>query len=278
MNLRKIYYSLSPNMMFLARKLYYFPIDIYETLMGKRDKYEPPKGDIYTGSGDFIRQGKHQFGLMQRHIHIQPSDAVLDIGSGMGRTAVPLTNHLNQQGRYEGFDVVEKGVNWCNSKIKKDFPNFNFLYVPLNNDLYNNHNEEATDFTFPYDDNQFDKAFLFSVFTHMGIDEIQNYMHEIQRVLKPGGLCFATFFIYDVSIEKTIEKIDGFNFPVKKDGYRLMDEDVTAANIAIEENTLRRMISNANLECTVYDPGFWKNNALKRADNDFQDIIVMKKG
>lgn len=264
-------------MRFLARKIYYLPIDILNTMIGRRDKYEPPKGDIYTGSGNFIEQGNHQFNLMQRYIDIQPSDSVLDIGSGMGRTAVPLTKHLNKDGRYEGFDVVQKGVNWCNSKIKKDFPNFNFLYVPLNNDLYNSHDQEATNFVFPYCDNQFDKAFLFSVFTHMGIDEIQNYLCEIKRVLKPNGLCFATFFLYDESIEKVIEQIDGFNFPVQKERFRLMDKDVTAANIAIQENKLKTMISNARLEWTAYEKGFWKDHNLKSLENDFQDIVVIQK-
>lgn len=42
----------------------------------------------------------------------------MDIGSGIGRTAVPLTKFLNPDARYEGFDVVKKGVKWCNAKIK----------------------------------------------------------------------------------------------------------------------------------------------------------------
>ena len=95
------------------------------------------------------------------------------------------------------FDVVEKGVNWCNAKIKKDHPNFNFRYVPLNNDLYNPSSlAKASEFHFPYADEQFDLAFLFSIFTHMQTEEIDHYLTEIYRVLKPGGKCLATFFLY----------------------------------------------------------------------------------
>ena len=45
---------------------------------------------------------------------LKPEHRVLDIGSGIGRVAIPLTEYLNEKGSYEGFDVVELGVNWCN--------------------------------------------------------------------------------------------------------------------------------------------------------------------
>jgi len=277
MSLRKIYYSVSPRMRFIIRKIYYLPIDLLETISGKLEKYEPPKGDIYIGSGDFIKQGKHQLELLKKYISLDQNDYVLDIGSGIGRTAIPLTKFLNSKGRYEGFDVVEKGVKWCNSKIKNDFPNFNFIYVPLNNDLYNNSKTKASKFKFPYQDNQFDKVFLFSVFTHMQIEEIENYLQEIERVLKPEGLCLATFFIYNHIIEQEIARRTNFNFPIKKEGYRLMSENVKSANLAIEETKLENMLSTANLKKVNKIDGYWKDIKLKDEDIYFQDIIVLKK-
>ncbi len=74
-------------MRLIARKLVYFPIDIWNGLFGKRHKFELPKGDIYIGSGDFIAQGKHQLDLLKEHANLKPNDTVLDIGSGIGRTA-----------------------------------------------------------------------------------------------------------------------------------------------------------------------------------------------
>lgn len=277
MSLRKIYYNLSPNLRFVARKIYYFPIDLYEGLTGKREKYEPKKGDIYIGSGDFIKQGKHQLDLLKRYVNLQASDAVLDIGSGIGRTAIPLTGYLGSSGRYEGFDVVEKGVNWCNAKIKKDFPNFNFIYVPLNNDLYNNSSEQASDFRFPYENNTFDVTFLFSVFTHMGIDEIDHYLSEISRVLKPGGKCLATFFLYDEQNEEKIAEIKNFNFPVRYEGYRLMDDAVKSANIAVDKKRLAEMLKKSNLKSTDIVEGFWKGMEYKTAENTYQDLVILEK-
>jgi len=91
MSLRKLYYSLSPSLRLTARKLFYFPIDQWEMITGKRHKYQPPRGDIYTGSGDFIEQGNLQCSHLFNYSHIQPNHRVLDIGSGIGRTAVRLS-------------------------------------------------------------------------------------------------------------------------------------------------------------------------------------------
>lgn len=273
MSMRNIYYRLSPKMRLIGRKIIFSPVDILNTILGKRHKYEPLKGDIYIGSGDFITLGIHQLELLKVHLNLQPEDSVLDIGSGIGRTAVALTEYLGKDGKYEGFDVVEKGVKWCNKKIKKDFPNFNFIYVPLKNDLYNNKKKEAQTFRFPYKDGSFDKVFLFSVFTHMSVNEIAHYLCEIKRVLKPGGLCLSTFFIYDSTNEEEIATNDGFSFPVNKGNYRLMSDEVKAANIALKDELLDELISQSELKKLYIVDGFWKKNIV---NNYFQDIVVFK--
>ena len=278
-SLRSLWYSLSSNQRFLIRKLYYFPVDFYDRLTGNYHKYVPPRGYIYTGSPanykDYIDQGKHQLGLLKYEIDLKPKDCVLDIGSGIGRTAIALTTYLDTSARYEGFDVVELGVKWCNSKIKKDFPNFNFKYIPLFNDLYNNANLKAKEFIFPYEKNYFDKIFSFSVFTHMQIDEIQKYFSEIHKVLKPNGIAFSTFFLYDDTTENLTQINKDFTFSKKKDGYSLMSDKVKSANIAIHKDKLKTMLEFENLTLVKIIDGFWKG---EREDTiEYQDIVIFKK-
>ena len=200
---------------------------------------------------------------------------MLDIGSGIGRTAIALTKTLDETGSYEGFDAVEKGVDWCNKKLKSIFPNFNFKYIPLRNSLYNKSKTDSATFSFPYEENTFNSVFLFSVFTHMKIDEIQNYLIEINRVLLPGGKCLATFFTYLEG--DNLEDNKGFKFPVKKDGYRLLHEKVEEANIAIEMETLKNMISKSGLTFEQKIGGFWTDFTKDKKEIDFQDIIILKK-
>ncbi|MGB3345557.1 MAG: methyltransferase domain-containing protein [Aequorivita sp.] len=280
-NLRKIWYSLSSNQRFLIRRLYYFPKDTLDLLSGKRHKYVPPRGYIYTGSPasakEYLEQGQKQVQMLREYAQLKPNHHVLDIGSGIGRTAIALTEFLSEDGSYEGFDVVKRGVDWCNSRIHKDHANFNFQYVPLFNDLYNTATLKATEFIFPYADNSVDLAFSFSVFTHMQIEEIQHYFSQIHRTLKPDGLCFSTFFLYDDTSEEFIATNPTFSFPVKKDGFRLMSENVKSGNIAIHKNKLRRMLERENFEVIAIVDGFWKDNHPDGTKNEYQDIVVFKK-
>lgn len=279
MSLRKLYYLLHPRLRYLSRKMIFIPVDIYHFLLNKRHKYEPPKGDIFIGSGDFIEAGNKHLNLLVNHLELKKSDNVLDIGCGLGRTAIPLTTYLNKTSKYEGFDVVKKGITWCNSKIKKDFPNFNFKYIPLHNDLYNTSSQTASQYKFPYDSNSFEVVFLFSVFTHMKISEIDNYLKEIHRVLKPKGKCLATFFLYNDDNEAIVSSIKEFSFPVKRDGYRLMNEKVESANILINESNLINIIDNSGLKLKKKFHGFWKDQVLgvKSVSGEFQDFVILEK-
>lgn len=275
--LRKYWYGLSANQRFMIRRLYYLPADTLDSITGKRHKYVPPRGLIYTGSSagsdKFIKQGQQQLSVLKQTADLKPEDRVLDIGSGIGRTAIALSGYLNSKGSYEGFDVVKLGVDWCNSRLGKDFPNFKFKYVPLYNDLYNDSEQKADDFVFPYEADEFDKVFSFSLFTHMQLNEIQNYFREISRVLKKDGLAFSTFFLFDEKDEKRIENNGDYSFSVSREGYKLMSDQVKSGNIAIHKDKLSKMMADEGLEIVKIIDGFWKGVE----SIEFQDIVVLKK-
>lgn len=270
--LRTYYYKLPPSLRLLGRKIYFFPIDFYEGITGKRSENEPKKGDIYVGSSDFIAHGIRQTKVLQKYIALKSNDHILDVGCGIGRTAVALTDVI-KDGSYDGFDAVEKGINWCNKNINKKHPHFKFKFTAIYNDLYNTFSQKAEDFTFPYESEKFDKVFLFSVFTHMQILEIRRYLNEISRVLKNDGLCLATFFLYDDSKKES----GTMHFPYIYDGYKLMDDKVTAANIAISIPLLNEMSAEAGLTITQTIGGYWRNDVEKEGADEFQDIVVFKK-
>ncbi|MBK7408461.1 MAG: class I SAM-dependent methyltransferase [Saprospirales bacterium] len=275
--MRTIFYSLPSSWRFLARRLYYLPTDWWELAAGKRAPLQPPKGLIYTGGGDFLKEGSR---LLERFVRIgglQPHHQVLDIGSGIGRVAIPMTPYLNKRGFYEGFDVVELGVRWCQEHISRRFPNFQFQYVPLANDLYRKDGTDAATFHFPYGENQFDFVIANSVFTHMLPKEVDNYLKEIQRVLKPGGKCYATFFILNAASISLMAEQPDFQFRHDHGHYRLFDEKVKAANVAFEEDYLIRELLNANqLKAVETHYGYWCGRN-KEACEDFQDFVLVEK-
>jgi ubiquinone/menaquinone biosynthesis C-methylase UbiE len=267
---------LTPNLRLAARRIYYLPIDLINSITGRRPKIVPPKGLIFTGPGNFTKIGdrflKHfiQFG------NLNPHHNVLDVGSGIGRMAIPLTTYLTT-GKYEGFDIVEKGIKWCTKNITKRFPNFQFKHISLKNDLYSSDGSDAVSFMFPYPDNSFDFVFLTSVFTHMLPVETEHYMSEISRVMKKGGRCFATFFILNDESIRFMNDSSFVMFPFNHGHYSLMDEKVVSANVACQEDYIRQILAGKNkFSITIVRYGSWSGRP-KVDSTDYQDIVVFEK-
>lgn len=272
--LRRLYYTLSPELRLKAREIYYKPSDLVQKITRKKGEIIPPKGMIFTGSGDFLSSGKRYINIFEKHGGLKSTHHVLDIGSGIGRMAIPLMSFLDKTAQYEGFDVMKMGVNWCQKNITTLYPNFKFTHVSLKNDLYTNDGNEAESFTFPYSDNQFDFCFLTSVFTHMTDKQVENYLEEIQRVLKPGGRCLATFFILNKTAKH--DSNQEFQFPYDYAHYRLMDDKVKSANVAYQQSYLEAFANKVNLRIKDIHFGYWSHQRKEEA-LDFQDIVVFEK-
>lgn len=274
--IRKLYYALSPNARLVARRLFFLPYDLYSHMFKPAEELVPPRGLIFIGSGDFVEQGKHLLQLVIDHTGLTPQGSILDVGCGIGRLAVPLTRYLNKEGRYEGFDIVKTGIDWCNKNIASNYPNFHFLWVNLKNDLYNlSTRQESTSFQFPYPANSFDSIVLTSVFTHMLPGDVKHYLSQINQVLRPEGKCLATFFILNEEIKAKMDNDKTeFNFKYPHEGYYLMDPKVKEANVAYEESFLYTLIDECGLKLTLLDRGRWTGHANSL---DFQDVVIMEK-
>lgn len=270
--LRKLFYALPSSWRFWVRRLVYLPSDIINPQKGY-----PPRGLVYTGRGDFAKQGQGYVDLFQSKGNLQPSDNFLDIGSGIGRVAIPLSKYLNKEAQYEGFDVVKLGVSWCQKNVSSKHPNFNFTFVDLLNDLYRANGEDAAKYQFPYPANQFQFACSISVFTHMLPNEVKNYFEELHKVLSKGGKILATFFIINPETEQLMNQQNDFSFKHKKDNYYLMDEQVKGANVAFDETyLLSEIINPAHFKVTHKSYGFWSGRTKAECD-DFQDVLVLEK-
>ncbi len=275
-NTRSLFYAMPPAWRFMVRRLYFLPLDLYEKISGKRDQQTPPKGLIFTGGGDFRQAGQRLMRCFVEFGGLHPNHRVLDVGSGIGRVALPLTTFLNDEGSYEGFDVIKLGVQWCRKNISSRFPNFRFRHIPLENDLYRSSGQQADVFQFPYPDEHFDFIVVNSVFTHLLPAQVENYVKEIARVLKKGGHCYATFFLLN---EETISQMSstGFDFPFDYGHFRLMDDKVKSANVAFDEGFFKKDLLQSNkLKIRHLFYGSWRGCPDKDC-KDFQDIAIFEK-
>ena len=275
--LKGIKKKLKPQINFLKNVLYDLQ-DLRDKITGKREEMVPPRRMVFVGAGDYKKIGEHFKKVFIEVGGLKPTDHVLDVGSGIGRMARPLTGYLSPQSRYEGFDIVKEGVDWSTKHITSKFPHFHFQHADVYNLRYNTGGKvQPEKYVFPYGDNSFDFIFLTSVFTHMMPDEMERYMSEIHRVLKPGGTCLITFFLLN---EKSRELIASgksvFKFPFKfNDNCYYDEEEIPESAVAYNEEYIRHCYLRYELK--IQEPihfGAWsgRENTLS-----FQDVVVARK-
>jgi SAM-dependent methyltransferase len=161
----------------------------------------PPTSLIEVVGGGGLEVGEILAAQLRELSGLRPGDRLLDVGCGVGRTAIPLTSYLSGDGAYEGFDIWPEAIDWCQTEITSRFPHFRFTYVDLFNAAYNPGGRLSPgSFTFPYADEQFDVAAVYSVFTHMLAQDLEHYLSELARVLDKTGRVVATFFLLNEQV------------------------------------------------------------------------------
>jgi SAM-dependent methyltransferase len=249
-------------------------LDARDAVLRRRDPLTPPRRLGFVGSGDFRTAGDEFREVFVSLGGLRPDEDVLDVGSGVGRGAIGLTGWL--QGRYEGIDVVRRGIEWCQQAITPRYPNFHFQVA----DLYNRHYNpvgrfSASEYRFPFEDHSFDFVLLTSVFTHLLPGDRDNYISEVARVLRPTGRCLATFFLLNDEARRSLQ--DGrssLSFRFSRPGYWTDNERIPEAAVAYEEADVREQLERSDLQIAKARYGVWSG----RSDGvGWQDLLVAER-
>lgn len=224
----------------------------------------PPEELLFDGSSnedEYRKYGEGDARLIVELGGLQPHHRVLDLGCGIGQKARPLTQYLTN-GTYEGLDIMPKQVAWCQENITPQYPNFRFQRVDVYSKYYNPEGTvEASDYTLPFKDAEFDFAFLVSVFTHIITKDLERYMQELARVVKPGGRTFITYFLYDDKALACMQR-GGVEYDFKhtygSEVCRVVDPEVPEYATAHQEKHIRGVYKKFGFE--IVEPihyGYW---------------------
>jgi SAM-dependent methyltransferase len=255
--------------------------DGHDFILRRQDVGLPPKRlQHFVGDGDFRAIGEEFLGVARELGGLMPNDHVLDIGSGLGRMAMPLTRHLSAAGSYDGLEIMPHAVRWCQRHITSSHSSFRFHHADVYNRLYNPKGQlpEET-FVFPFDANTFDFTLLMSVFTHMLPPTVKQYLAEIARVLRPGGTVLATAFLLDPISRAAIEagsSTFGFTHQIADQGVMTSNPAIPEAAIAYPFGYFEQLVESSGLILSrpVYS-GAWSGRPDGRST---QDIVILKAG
>ena len=238
----------------------------------------PDSKRIFTGNDgdieDFRLQGCNTLRSLVTH-GLKPEHKILDIGSGIGRVALPLTFYLDQ-GEYYGIDIVLDGVSWCREFITSKYKNFTFLHSDIYNEYYNKMGVHSVqDMKLPFKSESFDFIFASSVFTHLFLEDTLSYLEKSMNLLKSGGRFWSTWFLIDDKIKKAIRKNKAdLQFQIEKDSiiYTLPDRESVA--VAYDKEYINQQFLKFGFKIIDLNHGVWSS---VYTNGGFQDLISAEK-
>ena len=211
----------------------------------------------------------YEFGLTSE-------SSLLDVGSCYARVPLGLLSATDYRGSYLGFDVLRKQVSWCQDVLTPAAPNFSFEHIDVRNDRYNPAGTvDPLQLRFPTGIASVDFICLFSIFTHFYRADIEHYLAEFRRVLKPGGTAVTTWFLYDAARSPLITGEDSaYRMTYELDAStRYNDSEDPLRAIAFDEALVRSMVAAAGLEVAAIHRGTWCGEPGKI----FQDLVILRR-
>ncbi|PZU94770.1 MAG: class I SAM-dependent methyltransferase [Chelatococcus sp.] len=232
----------------------------------------PPPDSIFVGDGDYRAIGAEFLGHFVRLGRLLPHERVFDIGCGIGRMAVPLTQYLDpERGSYDGVDPVMEGILWCARTITPAYPRFRFQRLDIAHPLYNPQGSlPGTEVRFGFANGSFDFVTMISVATHLPPEELAVYLDEASRLLAPGGRLFLTAFAIDD--QRSGQERLSFRRWQEGPGWYAIEEAPLAA-AGIDAGFLTEAAGKSGLAVESLRRGHWRGISAAH----YQDVLIATK-
>jgi len=113
--------------------------------------------------------------MVKAHLNLKAGDRILDWGCGPGRIIRHMPEVFGSEMDFFGTDINPRSIQWC----KENLPGIHF-------------NRNGLEAELPYPDDHFGFIWGISIFTHLSEKLHDEWMTELRRILRPGGVLFLT--------------------------------------------------------------------------------------
>jgi SAM-dependent methyltransferase len=238
----------------------------------------PPRALMQViGSPDaehFLLSMRAYFPELTVRCRIPTSAHVLDIGCGAGRLALPFAQYLDDQGALWGVDVWQEGVEWCAAHITSA-ARTSFRTLSIENNYYfealRPEVRNSVDLGF-IPDGSLDLAYAISVFSHLRYQDLDGYLRELRRTLKPDGLAYLTGFVMDryFGAYRTATGLFGEVDQVAPGQFLAYSGQDTFS--AFDMATWMRAVQDNGLYALCFETGEWADKPGSRL---YQDLFIL---
>jgi SAM-dependent methyltransferase len=159
--------------------------------------FPPPEMRALVGPTDEASFDNPTGALVYPYLVPEQYRRVFDFGCGCGRVARQLVLQSPRPERYLGVDLHRGMIEWARANLTPVAPEFEFLHHNVYNRSFNPAEGLPDVAPFPADDSSFTLVNALSVFTHLTERQAIHYIGEAARILEPGGLIHASFFLID---------------------------------------------------------------------------------
>ena len=228
----------------------------------------------HVGRNHSRRPGRRQLAVLEG-AGLRPDSDLLEVGCGVGRLVYELADVMTA-GTYCGFDVSAEAIAWLNENYRPMLANFRFDRVDARNARYADRGAiDPAQVRFPYEDDAFDLACAFSVFTHMQLPEIERYLSELRRVVRPDGRIVVTVFAFGID-DSDPWLDDGRPFVPMGDGVWTIEPELPERGVGFDRSLIDAVIDGAGLEVVASLEGGWHHRGADRQGAALgQDALVL---
>ncbi len=188
-------------------------------------------------------------------------ESVFDFGCGCGRIARQLIQQQPPPQRYLGVDLHPEMIAWCQENLTPVAPTFTFVHHDVFHESYNPGSNKPRSRSLPASNESATLLIAHSVFTHILQDDVEHYLREFARIMRPDGVARATFFLFDKRVFPMME-------PHRNALYT--DPFILADAVILDRDWLRRACERAGLAIVGAMPPEFRGHqwvlTLKRAD------------